>query len=40
MYAAYNLMIEDKKVHVPNVRAERGVTGDVARGSDGDAVPV
>lgn len=33
-------MIADKKVQVPKVRAERGVTGDVARDSDGEAVPV
>lgn len=33
-------MMADKKVQVPNVRADRGVTGDVAGDVGGDTVPV
>jgi hypothetical protein len=28
LYAAYNLIIDERNVHVPNVRALSGVTGE------------
>lgn len=37
LYAAYSLTIEEIRVQVPNVRADKGVTGDEAT-EDGFAV--